>query len=87
MNILRSKRFIQQLHHIAPSIREQAWERISLFMMNEYDPLLNNHALKGKYAGSRSINVNGDYRIIYSRIDADTIFFRLIGTHHQLYGK
>ncbi len=54
-------------------------------MQNEYHPMLNNHKLVGKYTGSRSINVTGDYRAIYEKRDSDSIYWAAIGTHSQLY--
>ncbi len=58
-----------------------------LFVGNPFDSLLHNHPLNGKYEGCRSINVTGDYRIIYTLEDEDTALLLTIGTHSELYGK
>ena len=54
-------------------------------MLDEHHSSLNNHKLVGKYTGSRSINVTGDYRAIYEKRDVDVIYWASIGTHAQLY--
>lgn len=87
MKILRSKKLIKQVSTLPLNLRKQIFERVRIFTENEFDPILNNHALNGRHAGSRSINVNGDYRMLYRRIDSETVYLHIIGTHHQLYGK
>ena len=87
MHLLRSKGFTKQLKALPNSLRKQVLERLLIFSTNEFDPILNNHSLKGKHTDSRSINVNGDYRILYRRLNDETVHLHAIGTHHQLYGK
>ena len=53
---------------------------------NQYDVLLNNHALSGEYVGCRSINITGDVRAIYEEIKDNHFEFVAIGTHTELYG-
>ncbi|OHA01069.1 MAG: hypothetical protein A3C11_02120 [Candidatus Sungbacteria bacterium RIFCSPHIGHO2_02_FULL_49_12] len=60
-------------------------ERIELFANDAFHPLLNNHALHGKYQGYRSININGGLRVIYRELKPDTAHFVEIGTHSDLY--
>lgn len=66
--------------------REQARvrERIALFAHDAFHPLLNNHPLRGKYQGYRSINIDGDLRAIYREINPNAAHFVEIGTHSQL---
>jgi len=59
--------------------------RIRLFMENSFNEILRNHPLSGEYSGCRSINVTGDYRIIYEEQNG-VVEFLLIGTHDELYG-
>lgn len=54
-------------------------------MINEFDPLLNNHALGGKYAGFRSINITGDLRVLYKK-NGEFVIFVKIDSHSNLYG-
>ena len=89
MSIKYSAIFKKQYKKTPKKIREQIKERISIFVQNPTNQLLNNHALKGKFKGSRSINITGDWRAIYSiRIDHNLkkeFYFELVGTHSQLY--
>lgn len=54
-------------------------------MRDEYDPVLNNHLLKGKYQGYRSINITGDIRAVYKKISRDKAAFVTVGKHSRLY--
>lgn len=69
------------------STHEQARvrERVLLFAEDEFHPLLNNHALHGKYENYRSINVGGDVRAIFKEIGQNTARFVEIGTHGRLH--
>ena len=60
-------------------------ERLLLLLTDTNNPLLNNHKLNPPYEGFFSINITGDYRLVYKKIDTRTYFLRAIGTHHQLY--
>lgn len=60
-------------------------KKLAIFIENPFFPLLNNHALTGKYAGYRSINITGDYRAIYKIITKNEVIFVMVGTHSQLY--
>jgi len=60
-------------------------ERRDLFLKDEFNPILNNHTLKGKYQGLRSINVSGDLRVIY-RHEGKNVIFVAIDIHSNLYG-
>jgi mRNA-degrading endonuclease YafQ of YafQ-DinJ toxin-antitoxin module len=42
--------------------------------------------LTGEYAGLYSINITGDIRALYEKIDDTYAIFGFIGTHSQLYG-
>lgn len=64
--------------------REKAPEKIRL-AFDEFNSLLDNHALKGEWAGYRSINVTGNWRAIFSKVE-NTVWFVALGTHPQLYG-
>ncbi len=62
--------------------------RLEVFIEDKFNPILNNHPLKGDFLNYRSININGDWRALYSIkiIDNKTIIiFETLGTHSQLY--
>lgn len=89
MNIKYSTTFKKQYKKAPRKIQEKTRERISLFVQNPTNQLLNNHALTGKFQGHRSINITGNWRAIYSiRINLSSeqeYYFELVGTHSQLY--
>ena len=78
------KDFTKDFKKISPKIKKKFQERLVLFEKDEFDPVLNNHALKGKWLGYRSINVTGDMRAIFKR-DANSALFVTIDSHSNLY--
>ena len=66
-------------------IQRKMDERISVFSENAFHPTLNNHPLKGKYLGYRSINIDGDIRAVYKKLERDTVIFTSLGSHSDLY--
>ncbi|MCL4366180.1 type II toxin-antitoxin system mRNA interferase toxin, RelE/StbE family [Patescibacteria group bacterium] len=67
------------------NIQERFKERILLFQKDQFDPVLNNHSLKGQYLGYRSLNISGDLRAIF-KINGSEVIFVAIGSHSNLYG-
>jgi addiction module RelE/StbE family toxin len=49
------------------------------------DPLLHNHKLNGERRHQRSINITGDYRLIFEVVDKNTVRLIDIDTHANLY--
>ena len=78
------KNFKKDYKKLTESQKRKFRERRDLFLKDEFDPLLSNHALKGKYEGYRSINVTGDLRAIFLQ-EGKTVIFAAIGTHSNLY--
>ena len=71
-------------------IRKSFKKRIDIFSKDPYNPQLNNHALKDKYQGYRSIDVTSNWRAIYEEIiiEEETIaYFIAMGTHKDLYER
>ena len=77
--------FDKRFAKLPKKIQDKAIERIQLFRADPFNSALANHALTGRYSGSRSINISGDYRAIYDPLPNDTALFIDIGTHSQLY--
>jgi len=69
---------------LTESQKKKFKQRRNLFLQDEFDPILNNHALKGKYEGYRSINIAGDLRVIY-KTEAEVVIFVTIDSHSNLY--
>lgn len=78
--------FERQYKKLSNELRKKVGERLAFLVADESNPLLDNHKLHHPYDGYSSINITGDYRLVYKKIDAETFYLRAIGTHHQLYG-
>lgn len=85
MSINFSRQFVKQYRRAPTKICQHFDKKFLLFKQNPHHQLLNNHKLRGKYFGFRSINVTGDWRAIYSEPKKNIIIFAVLGTHSQLY--
>ncbi len=89
MYVKFSHRFTKQYDRVEPKLRTVFQGRLALFMEDPFNPVLNNHSLKGKYRGYQSINVTGDWRALYfdGSVEggAKVVVFAVLGTHSQLY--
>jgi len=85
MTIDFHKDFTKDFKRLPSKTREKFQVRLILFEKDEFNPVLNSHALKGKYQGYKSINITGDIRAIY-RKNAEDVIFVEIGSHSRLYG-
>ncbi len=74
----------KQLRKVPLEIKKAFRDRLELFLLDPYDPLLRNHDLVGNFKGHRSININGDWRAIFKESE-EAIVFVALGTHSQLY--
>ena len=80
-----STKFKKQYKKSDRSIQNCFNERLNIFLKDQNDVVLNNHGLTGSFRNYRSININGDWRAIYTIEDKNTATFQLMGTHSQLY--
>lgn len=78
------KNFEKQYKKLRRTGKNKFQERIDIFLQDEFNPILNNHPLRGKYQGYRSINVTGDLRAIYKKA-GNVVIFVAIDTHSNLY--
>jgi addiction module RelE/StbE family toxin len=85
MNIFLHKDFKREYKKLTKSQKEKFKARRSLFLVDQFNPILNNHALAGKYKGYRSFNITGDLRAIFT-LKENLIIFVKIGSHSNLYG-
>ena len=85
MKLYFHKNFDKQLGKLRKAERKKAQERLALFLRSPFNPLLNNHPLKGKYLDYRSINITGDLRAIYKLISEDECIFVALDSHSNLY--
>ena len=85
IKILFSTRFRKLYKKADRKVQKCCDNRMVMFENNPDNPTLNNHVLTGKLQGLRSININGDWRAIYSIAGLEEVVFLLLGTHSQLY--
>jgi addiction module RelE/StbE family toxin len=81
-------KFITKLKKQKVIIRKSFKERFLIFSTDPYYPPLNNHVLKGKWKGFRSIDITKDWRAIYEEIQEGKeiiTYFVALGTHKELY--
>ena len=86
MTIRYDKKFKQQYVRLPAKQQSQFDERLRLFLLDQTNPILRLHPLKGKYAGYYSLNISGDLRALFYQEGDEVVIFALIGTHSQLYG-
>lgn len=84
MQVFWSRKFQKDFKKLDDSIRKKFFERLELFHENPYDPLLNLHKLAGRYAQYFSINITGDFRLIFKHSNKH-IELISIGTRAKLY--
>ena len=84
MTIVYHKAFLKTYKKLSLKIKNKFKERLAIFIEDKFNPVLNNHALRGKYQGYRSINVTGDIRAIFKRTAKEAIFVT-VDSHSNLY--
>ena len=63
-----SRKFIKRYSKQPGDIKAKFIDRQGLFVIDPFNPLLNNHQLSGEYAGCKSINITGDIRAIFEQV-------------------
>jgi len=56
-----------------------------LFSKDGGNTLLKDHRLTGSKNDMRAFSVTGDVRLVYKKIDKNTILLMDVGTHNQVY--
>jgi len=79
------KHFRKQFDKLPKKTQEFFYERLDIFLLDQFDPVLNNHRLHGKFKNLRSINITGDIRATYEQVDDNKVVFSMIASHSKLY--
>jgi len=80
------KDFRKGLEKLIPNQLKRVDRVLELFEQDPHDPLLSNHALKGKLQGYRSVAAGGDSRLVFNEEnDYQRVIFIRVGTHTQVY--
>lgn len=88
MQIKFTRRFVKALAKCSPRVQQAFYRRLSLFLDDKFNPILNNHKLKGRLNNYRSLNITGDVRAIFQEDrNREIAVFYYIGTHSELYKK
>ncbi len=85
MNITTTKKFDKQFKKQTRKIQQEFSKRISLFLVDIHNPLLNTHKLTGNLEGLWSFNVSGDTRVIFDKSFNGSVVLEAIGSHSELY--
>ena len=85
MKVLFSKNFIKQYKKLPQDMQKKIRKRTDLFRRDSRNRLLNIHNLKGEKKHILSMNVTGNYRVLFEWVEKNTAMFYEIGTHSQLY--
>ena len=85
MSIRFHKKFERQYKKLKDKEKKKFKQNIGIFLKDEFNPILNNHPLKGKYKGYRSFNVTGNIRTIYKQEIKGRVIFIVIDKHSNLY--
>lgn len=85
MIIITTKYFKKKVSKLPKFIKIKLAEKIHIFINEPKNIILNNHQLNGKYNDYRSINITGDYRMIFEELNDNSIRLIDIGTHGELY--
>lgn len=86
MKILSRKAFVKAYAKL-PDVQKRAVnEALLLFKESPSDPVLRDHALKGKMKGLRAFSAGYDLRVIYKEEGGFiTVILLDVGTHNQVY--
>lgn len=85
MKIRFHRNFEKQYQRLKEKQKKKTQKRIILFLENPFYSVLNNHSLKGKYVGYRSINITGDLRAVYKFVKEQEYIFIAVDSHSNLY--
>lgn len=85
MIVVYHKKFMKRFVKLHPKIKAAFYKKLEIFYKDVHDVRLNNHALNPPFAGTRSIDVTGDYRVHFIERDDGAVVFVKIGTHAELY--
>lgn len=80
-----SREFKKKFKKLPRKIQDQVLERLVLLTEDEVAPILNSHPLHGQYRAYRSINITGDWRLVYRKLKKNFYLLVTLGTHSQLY--
>ncbi len=85
MEVIYTANFLKKFKKLTPKQQSRVEARLRIFVKDEFSPILNAHKLHGEYSGYWSLNVTGDMRIVYKKINSNICQLHALGTHSELY--
>ena len=85
MKIIPGKKFEKKVAKLPIIIKKALAVKLTVFVGDPFAVILNNHQLHGEKKHYRSINITGDYRLIFEQYDVDTVRLIDVDTHSNLY--
>ncbi len=85
MKIIPGKKFEKKVSKLPVVIQKALAVKLVVFIEDPFATVLNNHQLHGEKKHYRSINITGDYRLLYEQYNEDTVRIVDIDTHSNLY--
>lgn len=79
--ILRTPHFQRAYKRLPTNIKELAKKREVIFRGNAFDPRLDTHKLKGKFAKFWSFSITRSHRIVFTFKNGDKVVFHDAGDH------
>jgi mRNA-degrading endonuclease YafQ of YafQ-DinJ toxin-antitoxin module len=86
MHAALHRNFKKQFKKLPSKIQQRFFDRVDIFIVDKFNPVLNHHSVDSVYPGWFSINITGDYRALYEPASDSVVIFMKIGTHSELYG-
>ena len=81
------QRELTQIYKKDKKLSDRIEKQIKLFKENPMHPSLRTHKLSAKQDNLWSISITMSIRMIYLRIDNDSVVFVKVGTHNEVYRK
>jgi len=86
MKTIYHKKFKKSYQKLSAAQQKKVDQAIEIFVKDPMAPVLNNHALHGRFNNLRSISAGWDLRIIFQESGGYIIVvFLQVGTHSQVY--
>ena len=85
MEILLHRNFKKKFKKLSPKIKRIYFEKVGVFINDPFHPSLHNHSVAPQYPGWRSIDITGDFRVLFEPKKENLVLFMKIGTHSELY--
>ena len=86
MDVISSSKFKRQYKKLPVKIQIKFGSQVDIFRNNPRDRSLGIHPLQGDRNHLFSMNIAGDYRALFQWLNKETVQFREVDTHSQLYG-